>query len=442
MESSDPVSSYEILTYVLGLLLLLFLSALFSGSETALTSVGIHKLKEIISKEKEEKGEKNLLKNLLHQSNKLLTAILVANNAVNILATSLATILIARLIPESGTIVAALTTVMMTTLIVIFGEITPKIYARERTEPFFNRTIGLVKAVELIFRPIIWLLMKISRSIIRVLGGKGAEEFSVLSEEYIIETFDIGHEAGVIESQERKMLKGTLMMKDTAVKEIMTPRVEMVCIEDEKTLEEFIELVSDEGYSRIPVFHESVDHITGICYAKDVFDILVEEGTSALKDHKVKDIARDPLFVPETMKLDDLLKEFIQKRVHIAIVVDEFGGTAGLVTMEDVIEELTGDILDEYDELSEGPTLKRVNDSVFIVDASIPINDLERELDVEFPETEYETLAGYLLEQFERFPEVGEEIVVNGFKFKIVAATKNKIERVRMEIISEEGEQE
>lgn len=440
MESGDPVSSYEVLVYGLALILLLLLSAIFSGSETALTSVGIHKLREILSKKKDEKREQSLLKSILHQSNRLLTAILVANNTVNILATSLATLLLARLLPKNGTAAAALTTVLMTSLIVIFGEITPKIYAREKAETFFNRTIGLVKIVELLFRPVIWVLLRISRIIIRIFSGRSGEEFAILSEEYIVETFDIGHEAGVIESQERKMLKGTLMMKDTSVREIMTPRVEMVCIEDEKTLREFIELVSEEGYSRIPVFHENVDNIVGICYAKDVFDVVINEGANALETRKVKEILRGPIFVPETMKLDDLLREFIQKRVHIAIVVDEFGGTAGLVTMEDVIEELTGDILDEYDELGENPILKRVSEGVYIVDASIPINDLERELDIEFPETEFETLAGYLLEQFERLPKVGEEIVVNGFKFKVVAAAKNKIERVRMEIANREDD--
>ena len=435
MESTDPLSSGEALGFFLLLVLLLFLSALFSGSETALTSLGIHELKDILTKK--EGKEKDRIRSLIHRSNRMLTTILVANNTVNILATSVATLLVIRFFPMEESITAGITTLIMTILIVIFGEITPKVYARNRSEVFLRRTKPLLTAVGWLMKPMSWGLLKLSNVLIRLVGGNTADEVPILSEDYIMKTLEVGHEVGVIELEQRNMLKGTLMMRDTSVKEIMTPRVDMVCVEADQTLRELVDIVNEEGYSRIPVYEDNIDNILGVCYAKDVFKVIEKDGVGLLKDTKVREIMREPLFIPETMKIDDLMREFRTRKVHIAIVVDEFGGTAGLVTMEDIIEELTGQIFDEYDEEEEEPTLLKLKEGVYIVDASIPINDLERELGMEFPKTEFETLAGYLLEVFERFPKVGEEVEVNGFRFKILAATRNRIDRVRMEVLKE-----
>jgi len=435
VESTDPLSSGEALGFFLLLVLLLFLSALFSGSETALTSLGIHELKDILTKK--EGKEKDRIRSLIHRSNRMLTTILVANNTVNILATSVATLLVIRFFPMEESITAGITTLIMTILIVIFGEITPKVYARNRSEVFLRRTKPLLTAVGWLMKPMSWGLLKLSNVLIRLVGGNTADEVPILSEDYIMKTLEVGHEVGVIELEQRNMLKGTLMMRDTSVKEIMTPRVDMVCVEADQTLRELVDIVNEEGYSRIPVYEDNIDNILGVCYAKDVFKVIEKDGVGLLKDTKVREIMREPLFIPETMKIDDLMREFRTRKVHIAIVVDEFGGTAGLVTMEDIIEELTGQIFDEYDEEEEEPTLLKLKEGVYIVDASIPINDLERELGMEFPKTEFETLAGYLLEVFERFPKVGEEVEVNGFRFKILAATRNRIDRVRMEVLKE-----
>ena len=435
MESTDPLSSGEALGFLLLLVLLLFLSALFSGSETALTSLGVHELKDILTKK--EGKEKDKIRSLIHRSNRMLTTILIANNTVNILATSVATLLVIRFFPVGEGITAGITTLIMTILIVIFGEITPKVYARNRSEAFLRKTKSLLTAVGWLMKPMSWGLLKLSNVLIRLVGGNTADEVPILSEDYIMKTLEVGHEVGVIELEQRNMLKGTLMMRDTSVKEIMTPRVDMVCVKADQTLRELVDIVNEEGYSRIPVYEDNIDNILGVCYAKDVFKVIEKDGVGSLKDTKVREIMREPLFIPETMKIDDLMREFRTRKVHIAIVVDEFGGTAGLVTMEDIIEELTGQIFDEYDEEEEEPTLLKLKEGVYIVDASIPINDLERELGIEFPKTEFETLAGYLLEVFERFPKVGEEVEVNGFRFKILAATRNRIDRVRMEVLKE-----
>ncbi|HNS35023.1 MAG TPA: hemolysin family protein, partial [Mesotoga sp.] len=244
---------------------------------------------------------------------------------------------------------------------------------------------------------------------------------------------DAGHEEGVLQSEERMIMKRTLELKDISVKEIMTPRVEIVALEEEKPLIDLMELVQSEGYSRYPIYRENIDRIVGVCYAKDLLNFILDrKDNDVLHSISVEEIMRAPYFVPETKKVDDLLREFREKKNHLAVVIDEYGGTAGIITMEDVIEELTGEILDEYDEESEEIMIERLGEGEFIVDGMTPINDIERELEHHFPDTEFETIGGYLLEVLERFPEVGEKIIVNGFTFEILAAGKNKVEKIRL----------
>ncbi len=418
---------------VITLAVLLYFSSFFSSSETALTSISKYKLREQV-----KKGDP---KEYVHWSNRMLTTILVANNMVNILASSIATILALEIVgPEHKDTAAALATGVMNVLILIFGEITPKIYARENTERVFNFTIPVVKGLSIVLAPIVKILMLLSNVLIRLRGGEVMRETPFITEEDIVGVVDIGQETGAIKKEEGQIVRRTFELRKTAVKEIMTPRVEIVAIEEESSLEELMDLIDEEEYSRIPVYRETIDKIIGVCYAKDVIAVIDEKGCDVVGRLKAKDIMRDPIFVPETMKIADLLNIFKSRKVHMAIVVDEFGGTAGLVTLEDIIEELIGEIFDEYDQ-DETVGIKRLEDGSYLVDASTPINDIERELGVTFPDTEYETLAGYLLEVFQRIPSTGEEINLGRFHFKIVASSKNKIEKVLMRVVrSDEGE--
>ena len=200
-----------------------------------------------------------------------------------------------------------------------------------------------------------------------------------------------------------------------------------------------MEIIKEEEYSRIPVYKETIDNIVGICYAKDVLVFISERGTEVKEKVKVKELMREPLFVPETMKVSELLKIFKEQKVHIAIVVDEYGGTAGLVTMEDILEEVFGEIMDEYDQ-NENVGIKKLEDGSYIADATLPINDLERELNIVFPESDYETLAGYILENLQRIPKVGEKFKIDNFVFKIIAASKNRIEKVLIKVVEDEKE--
>lgn len=424
----DPLSYF--FSFLL-LVILIYLSSVFSASETALTSVSKLKLRESLQKgnEKEEKNE-------LHMFNNLLTVILIMNNLINILASSIATLLVVGLLknylPES--VSALLSTLILTFFILIFGEITPKIYARQNNEKIFNRMINILLFLSKIFSPLIKILVSISNFVIKVIGGKHVEDAPFITPEDIIMYVEVGREEGTLKHEESFMLKRTLEMEESLVKEIMIPRVDIVAIEESETLDKLMEVIKEEEYSRIPVYKDTIDNIVGICYAKDVLVFFNDRGSEVSEKVKVKELMREPLFVPETMKISELLKIFKEQKIHMAIVVDEYGGTAGLVTMEDILEEIFGEIMDEYDQ-NENLGIKKLDNGSYIVDATVPLNDLERELGLEFPETDYETLAGYILEHLQRIPKVGEEIMIDKFSFKIIAASKNRIEKVLIKVV-------
>ncbi|MCS7175551.1 hemolysin family protein [Pseudothermotoga sp.] len=415
----DPYSS---LFQLLAMITLLTLSGIFSASETALTSLS--RLKLI------KKGEQESI----HRVNRMLTAVLIMNNFVNLMLSSVATLLFVKLFKDVNQgVVALLGTVFVTFVVLVFGEISPKIYAREYAERIYGWSEKLLRFLERLLSPVIKPLLFLSNLTVKLFGGEAMEDAPFITSEDILNAVSAGTEDGTIGKQEGMIVERTFKMSETAIKEIMTPRVDVVAIEESATIEEFIRLVNKEGYSRIPVFKEDIDDIVGICYVKDAVGLVEQFGWDSIKTKKVAEIMREPIFVPETMRISTLLRIFKEKKMHMAVVVDEFGGTAGIVTLEDILEELIGEIMDEYD-YDETSNIRKVSENTYMVKGTTPLNDIERELGVEFPETEHETLAGYLLEQFERIPSVGEELDLNGFHFKIVAATKSKIERVLMSI--------
>jgi len=433
----EPLSSsLRIIFEILFLIFLIYLSAFFSGSETALTSMGKLKLKEMLEKSK-SKDKKEIAKEALHRPNRLLTTILICNNLVNILASSIATVLVMDILPrESKGVAVATATGVMTFLILIFGEITPKIYAKENAEKVFERSTKLVDVVATVLKPILWILMGISNIMVKALGGVKMSEAPFITEDELVFVVEIGKKEGILEKEEGEFLSRILDMKNTDVREIMVPRVDMVCIEDDKNLLDLIELIKDEQFSRIPVYHETVDNIVGICYAKDVLSVIDNMNFKDLDKAKVREIMRDVFFVPETMKISSLLKDFKKRKVHMAIVVDEFGGTSGIVTLEDILEYIVGEIMDEYD-TDEISGIKKLGENLYVIDAKVPIADLEREIGVKFPKTEFETIGGYLLELFERVPKVGEEMDVGKFHFRILAASRNRIDKIEVSIREE-----
>lgn len=403
----------------------LLLSALFSASETAFTTLYPWKVRELAERE----GRPFDL--LAQDITRFLTTILVGNNLVNIAATALVTELATRAFGSAG---VGYATGVMTFLILFFGEITPKSLAVHHAEAIARRAVWPIYALSILLYPVGRFFSWVSSSLLRLIGLE-PKNTPLVSEEELRLILAGAEASGTIEEDEEEMIHSILELEATPVKELMVPRVEMVAIEASATLEDFLHLVREHRYSRVPVYQESVDHIVGIAYARDLLDFYCEED---LKARKVASIAHPPFFVPENMDAWDLLREFRRRKVHMAIVVDEFGGTAGLVTLEDVMEEIVGEIYDETDEDEEAP-VRRLPDGSLSVQAQLPIDEVGEILSVRFPEGEYDTLSGFLYAEFGRIPTVGEHIQWNGYRFLVERADQRRVERVRIERLKEES---
>jgi CBS domain containing-hemolysin-like protein len=408
------------------LVFFLGLSAFFSASETALTTLYPWKVRELA----ESQGGPFRL--LAQDITRFLTTILVGNNLVNIAATALVTEVATEAFGSAGVGVA---TGVMTFLILFFGEITPKSLAVHHAVAVAKVAAWPIYLLSLLLYPVGRFFSLVSGLFLRALGLE-PRNASLVSEEELRLILAGAEEAGTIEAQEEEMIHSILELEETPVREIMTPRVEMVAIEAEASLEDFLHLFREHRYSRVPVYRESVDHIVGIAYAQDLLDYHCQED---LKGRTVASIAHPPYFVPENMDAWSLLKELRRRKVHMAIVVDEFGGTAGLVTLEDVIEEIVGEIYDETDEPEDAP-IKRLADGALSIQAQTPIDEVSEALGVELPEGEYDTLSGFLYERFGRIPGVGESVEWQGFRFVVESADQRRIERVRVERLVEHGE--
>lgn len=403
----------------------LLLSALFSASETAFTTLYPWKVREFAERE----GRPFDL--LAQDITRFLTTILVGNNLVNIAATALVTELATKAFGSAG---VGYATGVMTFLILFFGEITPKSLAVHHAEAIARMAVWPIYALSILLYPVGRFFSWVSSSLLRLVGLE-PRNTPLVSEEELRLILAGAEASGTIEEDEEEMIHSILELEATPVKELMVPRVEMVAIEASATLEDFLHLVREHRYSRVPVYQESVDHIVGVAYARDLLDFYCEED---LKVRKVASIAHPPFFVPENMDAWDLLREFRRRKVHMAIVVDEFGGTAGLVTLEDVMEEIVGEIYDETDEDEEAP-VRRLPDGSLSVQAQLPIDEVGEILSVRFPEGEYDTLSGFLYAEFGRIPTVGEHIQWNGYRFLVERADQRRVERVRIERLKEES---
>ncbi len=411
---------------IVSLLILLFFSAFFSASETALTALGRLKIKTLLEKEGERAKSISLWVN---DPNRFLATILVGNNVVNIGASVLATFIAIRIFGNGLTSrVAWGVTGAMTFIILTFGELVPKTFARDNAEKIALKTIGFLRGLSFILSPLIKLLLCISKATLRIFGRKVAEPGPFMTEEEMKALIGLGEEEGVLEEEEREMIESIFEFGDTKVQEVMIPRTEMVCIDVDTKLEDILSLLIKVGYSRIPVYEGKVDNIIGLLYAKDLLRFWGEYQEKGLV---LKDFIRQPYFVPETKKVNELLQEFQRNRVHMAIVVDEYGGVAGLITLEDLIEEIVGEIEDEYDK--GGEKIEYLEGGEVLVDARIDIGELNEKLDIALPEEEgVETLAGFITSLLGRVPPAGEVIDYEGMKICVVEATKRRIGKVKI----------
>lgn len=386
----------ETYSLVILLVILVGMSAFFSASETALTAFNRGKLKEVA-----EKSDRTaeLLKIWLKRPNEMLTALLIGNNIVNILASSIATTVAIQTYGDSPKAIA-IATAGMTLLLLIFGEITPKVVAKAYSTSISGVVINVIYILSRIFSPVSHILMFMSKIISRLFGVKIDNIEFLITEEEIKSVVSVGEEEGVIEEEEKKMIHSIFEFTDTTVKEIMIPRTTVFALEAGKTLNEVWESIISTGYSRIPVYDERIDNIIGVFYLKDLFNI-IKEGKL---DIEVREFIREAYFVPETKALFEMLEEFKKKQIHMAIVIDEYGGTAGIITIEDLIEEIVGDINDEFD-IEHDEEIKKVADNKFIVDALLDIEYLNNELSINLPVSEdYDSLGGYIYAILGRVP--------------------------------------
>ena len=412
----------------LALVILILLSAFFSASETALSSLDILRVRQILEREDQRS---RALRVWVDRPNRILTTILISNNMVNVGATVIATDFFRRLLEVWGfaraeAFAGGVAFGVMTVAILVFGEIVPKSYAKHRAEDVSLRCIRLLRLVMRILGPVVYLLTSITRRLLRLFGQEVGKTDLFVTEEDIRSLVNAGEESGVLEEGEREMIHSVFEFQDTAVKEVMVPRVDIDSILADATLDEALRVVTETGRSRVPAYEEDIDHIVGFVYAKD----LLISVSAANRPQNLRQILRPPFFVPETKKVNELLEEFRRERFHIAIVVDEYGGTAGVVTIEDLIEEIVGEIEDEYDEEVELLVVQE-NGSI-LADGKVHIDELAEKLDINLPQNDYESVGGFVSDMLGRIPEVGEEARYEGLRFVVEDADERSVKRVHV----------
>jgi len=398
-------------------------SAFFSASETALMAISKIDARHMV--EQNIKGAK-LLTRLLDDPNKMLGSILVGNNLVNISASSIATVIAIDLFKgNASTLGVGIATGVMTLLILIFGEITPKSLSSAHTHKMAILVVKPISFIVFLLNPIVKILMGITRLIIRMFGGNadGSKPFITADELRTIVT--VSHEEGVLEYEEKKMIYNIFDFGDSYAKDVMIPRTDMIAIDINATYEHILTLYKEEHFSRMPVYQESQDNIIGILYIKDLiiqsFDPVHFKASSFL---------RDVYFVHEFKRIDELFKEMRTQKVGIAIVLDEYGGTSGLVTMEDLIEEIVGDIDDEYD-ITEDDILK-VGPAEYLVDATSRISEVNEYLCLDIMSQEFDSIGGFVIGLLDRFPTEGEQVMYDNLTFIVEETSNNRINKLRI----------
>lgn len=402
----------------LGLILLILLSGFFSGSETAYLSVNRIRIFRLA-----EEGDKRAirLKYLIEHPNRVLATILVGNNLVNILAAAIATSMAINMFGNQGIGIA---TGIMTLLILVFGEITPKSFANKHSEKISLSLSTIILLLCKLLFPVVRFLTYFTNIFVRTMGAD-IKVSPYITEEDIMHMVDVSEKEGVIEKEEKEMIQGIFEFGDTTVKEIMVPRIDIQRISVDSSFDDAIKEIQDSGHSRIPVYEQNIDNIVGILYAKDILNYYKTKKKVVLKE-----VLRDAYFVPETKKLDEILREFQVKKVQIAIVLDEYGGTQGIVTLEDVLEELVGEIMDEYD-VEEYP-IQEIDEKSVIADARMTISDINDFLETNLPEDEIDTLGGLIYDKLGKVPELREEVMIDGITLIVEKMRGNKIRRVKV----------
>ncbi len=414
------------------ILFLLVLSGCFSGSETALTAASRGKLR--TQADKGSVGAQRALK-ITEDNERLIGSVLLGNNLVNILAASLATALFTRLFGESG---VALATLVMTLLVLIFAEVLPKTYAITNAERAASMVSGPISIVVLIFAPVVSIVRLLVRAMLRLLGVPVDPDSNILAvREEIAGALQLGHSEGVVEKEDRDRILGALDLRDRVVEEIMLHRSGIEMIDAGDAPSDILEQCLQSNHTRLPVFRDDPENIIGVIHAKDLLRAMYkliggpEGDAAALKNFDIADVAMEPYFVPETSTLDEQMRQFLHRRTHFALVVDEYGSLQGLITLEDILEEIVGEITDEFDPLADH-TVKTDSDGQYLVDGAMTIRDLNRANDWNLPDDEANTIAGLVIHEAQMIPTQGQVFSFHGFRFEVLARDGNRITDLKM----------
>lgn len=395
-------------------------SAFFSSSETALTSLNVFKIRQM-----EENGVENssLVRKLTDNIGKVLTTILIGNNIVNIATTTVATIFFTDLFGAKGAIIS---TIVLTLTILIFGEVTPKNIASSASEKVVLSVAKPIKFFDFILKPMSFFLQAITNFLTRLIIGENAQKGDIVTEEDLKTIVDVSEEQGVINDQESEIINNVFEFGDSDVEDIMTARTNMEAIAVDMEDKELKDFLKNCKHSRIPVYGKSIDNIIGILHMKDIVAFIAED-----KELNIEEMVRPAFYVYDNMHIFDLFKQMRGENVSLAIVIDEYGGTSGIVTIEDIVEELVGEIEDEYDTHLE--TVLKINDKEYLVNPSIHINDFNDYFDTDLEQIKNDSIGGFLIDKLGRIPKLGDSVEEDGIKISVVQINRYKLEMLKVE---------
>ena len=395
-------------------------SAFFSSSETALTSLNVFKIRQM-----EENGVENssLVRKLTDNIGKVLTTILIGNNIVNIATTTVATIFFTDLFGAKGAIIS---TIVLTLTILIFGEVTPKNIASSASEKVALRVAKPIKFFDFILKPMSFFLQAITNFLTRLVIGENTPKGDLVTEEDLKTIVDVSEEQGVINGQESEIINNVFEFGDSDVEDIMTARTNMEAIAVDMEDRELKDFLKNCKHSRIPVYGKSIDNIIGILHMKDIVAFIAED-----KELNIEEMVRPAFYVYDNMHIFDLFKQMRGENVSLAIVIDEYGGTSGIVTIEDIVEELVGEIEDEYDTHLE--TVLKINDKEYLVNPSIHINDFNDYFDTDLEQIKNDSIGGFLIDKLGRIPKLGDSVEADGIKISVVQINRYKLEMLKVE---------
>lgn len=403
---------------IIGLIILIILSSFFSASETALMSISKIRVRHMV--EENIKGA-NRVKELTDNPSSLLASILVGNNVVNIASSSLATVLAISLIGSRG---VAISTIIMTIVVLIFGEITPKTLASQNSEQISLRVANPIFIISKMLKPVVIITTTISKFFIKLLGGKSDSNKPFITDDELKTMVDVSEEEGILKSEEKDMIHNVFQFGDLYAKDVMVQRVDIIALDIEESLDKIISVIKEEGFSRIPIYSNTIDNIVGILNVKDI--IFMED----TKGFSLKNYMREITYTYEFRKVTELFKDMNKNRQHMVVVLDEYGGTVGIVTIEDLIEEIVGDISDEYDD--EEPEIYVVKEDEYIVEGSVRIEDINELIGTKIESDEFDSIGGFIIGVLGRFPNISEEIIYSNYRFIIEDIDRNRIKKIRI----------